>query len=113
VADHLLEYGEVKRAYLGVKLDSDFDFETARSLELFRIAGARVLEVYPNTPAARARIQYNDVIIKFNGREVRDESHLINMVCLSPIGKTVSLQVWREGASKTITMDLIPRPGSE
>ena len=113
VVDHLLEFGEVKRAYLGVKLDSDFDFETARSLELFRITGARVLEVYPNTPAARARIQYNDVILKFDGREVRDESHLINMVCLSPVGKTVSLLVWREGAGKTITMELIPRPGSE
>jgi len=113
VADHLLEYGEVKRAYLGVKLDSDFDFETARSLDLFRISGARVLEVYPNTPAARARIQYNDVILKFDGREVRNESHLINMVCLSPIGKTVSLLVWRKGANKTITMELIPRPGAE
>lgn len=113
VADHLLEYGEVKRAYLGVKLDSEFDFETAKALDLFRVSGARVLEVYPNTPAARARIKYNDVVLEFDGRQVRDESHLINLVSLSPIGKTVSLVVWREGAKKTITMDLIPRPDAE
>lgn len=113
VADHLLEYGEVKRAYLGVKLDSEFDFETARALDLFRVSGARVLEVYPNTPAARAQLMYNDVVLQFDGREVRDESHLINLVSLSPVGKTVSLVVWREGAKKTITMDLIPRPDSE
>ena len=113
VADHLLEYGEVKRAYLGVKLDSEFDFETARALDLFRVSGARILEVYPNTPAARARLLYNDVVLEFDGREVRDESHLINLVCLSPVGKTVSLVVWREGAKKTITMDLVTRPDSE
>jgi len=113
VADHLLEYGEVKRAYLGVKLDSEFDFETAKVLDLFRVAGARVLEVYPNTPAARAKLQYNDVVLEFDGNEVRDESHLINLVSLSPVGKKVSLVVWREGAKKTITMDLITRPDAE
>lgn len=113
VADHLLEYGEVKRAYLGVKLDSEFDFETAKALELFRVSGARVLEVYPNTPAARAKLQYNDVVLEFDGNEVRDESHLINLVSLSPVGKKVSLVVWREGAKKTITMDLITRPDAE
>lgn len=113
VTDHLLEYGEVKRAYLGVKLDSDFDFAAAKALDLLRVSGARVMEIYPNTPAARSRIQFDDVILEFDGREVRNESHLINMVSLSPVGKRVSIVVWRDGKKKTITMDLIPRPDAE
>lgn len=110
VVDHLLEYGEVRRAYLGVKLDSEYDYDTASQLRLFRLRGARVLEVYPGTPAARAELQYNDVILKFNGREVLDESHLINLVSLSPVGREIDVVVWRNGRQVTLKVDLTGRP---
>ncbi len=110
VVDHLLQYGKVKRAYLGVKLDAEFDFENAKQLKLYRLRGARVLEVYPNTPAAISQIRQNDVILEFDGREIRDESHLINLVSLSPVGKSVKLIIWRDGRRMTLNMDLITRP---
>jgi serine protease Do len=110
VVDQLLENGEVRRAYLGVKLDSDFDYKRSKELRLFRLRGARVLQVYEDTPAAKAKFRFNDVIIRFDGKEILDESHLINMVSLSPIGKTVTVDVWRDGKSVKLKVDLMTRP---
>lgn len=110
VADHLLEYGEVRRAYLGVKLDDEFNYERAKQLNLNRVRGARVLEVYGNTPAQRAKLQYNDVILQFDGKEVLDESHLINMVSLSPIGRKAEVLVWRTNELIKLNVDLMGRP---
>ena len=110
VVDHLLEYGSVKRAYLGVKLDSEFDYEAAVKLQLYRIRGARILEVYPNTPAAKADLRYNDIILEFNGTEVLDESHLINKVSLSDTANMAEVVVWRGGRKVTIQVDLTDRP---
>lgn len=113
VAEHLLQYGEVRRAYLGVKLDAEFDFDAAKSLQLYKQRGARVLEIYPNTPAARAQFQVNDVILTFDDREVLDESHLINMVSLSEIGRVVEVVVWRNGARVNLKVDLTGRPSGD
>ncbi|MBI1314431.1 PDZ domain-containing protein [bacterium] len=110
VVDHLLEYGEVHRAYLGVKLDPEFDFNAAQQLSLDKLRGARVLEIYPNTPAAKARLRFNDVILEFNGVEVIDESHLINMVSLSDVGKMAEVTVWRDNRRLTLMVDLTGRP---
>ncbi len=110
VVDDLLEHGEVHRAYLGVKLDPEFDFDSAQELELDRLRGARVLEIYENTPAARARLRFNDVILEFNGVEVLDESHLINMVSLSDVGRMAEVIVWRGGRRITLKVDLTDRP---
>ena len=110
VVNHLLEYNEVRRAYLGVKLDSEFDYDAASALKLYKVRGARILEVYPQTPADRARLQYDDVILEFDGREVLDESHLINMASLSEVGRTVEVLVWRNCESVRIRVDLTGRP---
>ncbi len=105
VVDQLLLYGKVRRAYLGVKLDSEFNAETARRLQLNRVRGARILEVYPSTPAASARLEFDDVILTFEGVEVQDENHLINLVSLTPIGRKVRLEVLRNG--RRINMDVM------
>jgi serine protease Do len=111
VAEHLLEFGEVRRAYLGVKLDDEFSFEKAQQLNLSRVRGARVLEVYPNTPAQRAKLQYNDVVMQFEGKEILDESHLINLVSLSPVGRKYEVLVWRNADAVKLIVDLTGRPG--
>ncbi len=110
VAEQLLEYGEVRRAYLGVKLDDEFSFDKAQQLNLARVRGARVLEVYPNTPAQKARLQYNDVVMQFDGKEIVDESHLINLVSLSPVGRKVEVMVWRNAEVMKLIVDLTGRP---
>jgi len=109
VVDQLLLYGKVRRAYLGVKLDSEFDADAARRLRLGRVRGARVVEVYPNTPAAKADLQFDDVILAFEGREVLDENHLINLVSLTPVGREVRLKVMRNGRVTNLDVLLADR----
>jgi serine protease Do len=113
VVDQLLEYGKVYRAYLGVKLDPEFDINKARALKLDRARGARVMSVYPNTPAARAKLQKDDVILSFDGIDILDENHLINVVSLSPVGKKVRLMVLRRGEKMTVQVDLSDRSVAE
>lgn len=110
VCDQLLEYGKVNRAYLGVKLDPAFDLGTAKRLKLDRIRGARVLQVYPDTPAARANLVYDDVVLEFNGTTVLDENHLIHLVSLQPLNTEVQAIVQRKGTRVTIKLKLTERP---
>lgn len=109
VMEQLLEHGVVRRAYLGVKLDPQFNARVAAELRLERVQGARITMVYPNTPAARANLQANDVVLTFDGIEVQDENHLINLVSLTPIGRQVKLGIWRAGKHITITITLADR----
>jgi serine protease Do len=109
VMEQLLETGVVRRAYLGVKLDPGFDAKAAKGLKLDKVQGTRVTEVYPNTPASRANLQTNDVVLTFDGLDVQDESHLINLVSLTPVGKSIRLTVWRDGKKITLTVTLADR----
>ena len=104
VVDQLLMNGRVSRAYLGVSLDPDFNTEAATALKLDRVQGARVLKVNDNTPASRANLQVDDVVLTFDGVEVQDESHLINLVSLTPVGRKVKVVVFRNG--KHISIDV-------
>ena len=104
VVDQLLMNGRVSRAYLGVSLDPDFNTEAATALKLDRVQGARVLKVNDNTPASRANLQVDDVVLTFDGVEVQDESHLINLVSLTPGGRKVKVVVFRNG--KHISIDV-------
>jgi serine protease Do len=97
VVDHLLYYGRVRRAYLGVALDPDFSLTAARRLGLDRTRGARIVKVYSAAPASKARLQNDDVITRFGDIEVLDENHLINLVSLADVESQVRLQVLRAG----------------
>jgi serine protease Do len=109
VMEQLVSKGHVARAYLGVKLDSDFTENTARRLGLPRRRGAHVLEVYNSTPAAEAGLKFDDVVLQFNGVAVQDENHLINLVSLTPIGTAAKLRVMRKGKEEIIPVRLADR----
>jgi len=111
IVEQLLENNKVTRAYLGVKLDPDFNANTAARLKLDRVRGARVLEVYPNTPASRANLQFDDVILLFDGIEIQDENHLINVVSLMPVNKRVKVVLMRNG--QRVTVDVVVGDRSE
>lgn len=109
VMEQLIEHGVVRRAYLGVRLDPQFDGAAASRLKLDRVRGARVTQVYPDTPASRANLRVEDVVLTFDGVDVQDENHLINLVSLTPIGRQVKLGVWRDGQQITLAITLADR----
>lgn len=100
VIKQLMKGGKVKRGWLGVRIQSVTD-EIAESLNLDKARGALVASVSDNSPAAKAKIQPRDVIIKFNNREVPDMRRLPRIVAETEIGKSVDVVVWRGGKEVT------------
>lgn len=110
VVEELLSKGQVRRGYLGVRLDENFDDAAARHYHLDRRRGSRIVQVYRNSPAEAAHLAVDDIILKFNGEEILDENHLINRVSLTPVDSTVPVEVIRAGRRVTIDVRLKERP---
>jgi serine protease Do len=92
----------VSHAYLGVQLDNDFNLAKAARLGLPRVRGALVKGITPRSPAFFANLQVNDLIAKFNGIPVEDDDHLVNLVSLTPISQTVTIEVVRRAQPLTL-----------
>jgi serine protease Do len=113
VADQLFEHGRVQRGFLGVRLDDKFDDAAAKRFALDRRKGARVVEVYPNYPAALAGIQVDDLILTFKGIEIEDENHLIHLVSLTELNRPVQIIVQRNGKQLPLQITLVDRSSAE
>jgi serine protease Do len=96
IAAQLIEKGVVTRGYLGVQLATALEPAEALRLGLTRVSGALVEIVHPNTPASAAGLRVGDVVLAVEDVPVRDENHLINMVCALPPGQKVKFTVWRD-----------------
>ncbi|WP_425397695.1 S1C family serine protease [Aeoliella sp.] len=96
IAKDLTTVGHVNRGFLGVTLDSLFDDRRARALGLPGLSGTRVKSVEAGSPADRARLKPDDVILMFDGIRVSDMDHLISLVGLTEIGRKIPLIVYRD-----------------
>lgn len=103
----LLEHGTVRRAYLGIGIE-ELRAADATRLELAPRAGVWVRRVMPDSAAAEAGLQENDVIVAFAGERVRMPRDLQDVVEQSPIGSTQPLEVQRSGES--IKLEVVLRP---
>ncbi|GAA0590404.1 DegQ family serine endoprotease [Caenispirillum bisanense] len=101
VIDDLRKYGEVKRGWLGVRIQTVTE-EIADSLGLDRPRGALVASVQEGGPAAEAGILAGDVILTWDGNDIREMRNLPKAVAETEIGKAVAVDVWRDGARKTV-----------
>ena len=95
VIDQLKKYGKVRRGWLGVRIQSVTD-ELAESLGLDKPRGALVSSATDGGPAAKAKIEPGDVILKFDGKDVTEMRRLPRIVAETPIDKTVEVVVWRK-----------------
>jgi serine protease Do len=100
VIDQLKQYGETRRGWLGVKIQSVTE-DIAETLGVPESNGALVASVTPDSPAAHAGIEAGDVIMKFDGKEVSTMRGLPRLVAQAPIGKTVDVEALRKGEKKS------------
>jgi len=107
VMDQLVANGKVQRAMIGAMLQPVTD-TMARALGMDRPIGALVNEAMPGRPAAKAGVQAGDVIVKVNGREMRDESQARNTISMMKPGTEITLTVNRNGKEMNLPVTLAP-----
>jgi serine protease Do len=109
VMDSLIKKGKVVRGYLGVSI-TGMSPAMAKHLGIKETRGALVQEVLPGSPAAKADVQAGDVILAFNGRAIDGPAALRNTVAQTPIGKTVKVELVREGKTRTVEVKIVEQP---
>jgi serine protease Do len=105
VLDQLAQFGEVRRGWLGVQIQN-VDESIAETLGLGKARGALVAGVDDRGPAKPAGIKKGDVIVKFNGDEVKESRDLPRMVAATPVGKLVEVVVIRDGKETPVNVTL-------
>src|SRR5262245_3618459 len=105
IISQLREFGETKRSWFGVHVQ-EMTNEIAEALRLDTPHGALISGVDPRGLAGSAGMRTGDVIVSFNGREVRNPRELLQIVGEAPVGATVPVTVMRDGRSVTLTVTL-------
>ncbi|MBR0963221.1 Do family serine endopeptidase [Bradyrhizobium diazoefficiens] len=100
VVDQLRQFGELRRGWLGVRIQSVTD-EIAESLNIKPPRGALVAGVDDKGPAKPAGIEPGDVVVKFDGKDVKDPKDLSRVVADTAVGKEVDVIVIRKGQEET------------
>ena len=105
VIDQLKQFGETRRGWLGVRIQQVTD-EIAESLKISPARGALVAGVDDKGPAKPAGIEPGDVIIKFDGKDIKEMRDLPRVVADTPIGKQTPVLIIRKGKEETKTVTL-------
>ena len=101
VVAQLRDFGRARRGWLGVRIQQ-VSPDIAESLGMKEPAGAMVAGVNPGGPADVARIRNGDIILKFNGQDVKEMRTLPRIVAQTDIGRSVPVVLWRDGREVTL-----------
>jgi serine protease Do len=94
VIEQLLEFGETKRGWLGVRIQL-VTKEIAEVEKLEKPEGALVASVSEGSPAAKGGIKAGDIILEFDGKKVDTMRTLPKLVAQTKVGKRVTVKIWR------------------
>jgi serine protease Do len=96
VIDQLREFGETRRGWLGVKIQPVTD-EIGEALNIKPARGTLIAGIDDKGPAKAAGIETGDVIVKFDGRDIKETRDLTRQVADTPIDKEVEVVIIRKG----------------
>ena len=100
VVDQLQKFGELRRGWLGVRIQSVTD-EIAESLNIKPARGALVAGVEDKGPAKPAGIEPGDVVVQFDGKDIKEPKDLSRVVADTAVGKEVDVVIIRKGQEET------------
>jgi serine protease Do len=100
VVDQLRQFGELRRGWLGVRIQSVTD-EIADSLNIKPARGALIAGVDDKGPAKPAGLEPGDVVITFDGKDIKDPKDLSRIVADTAVGKEVDVVIIRKGQEET------------
>ena len=103
VIDQLKEFGEVRRGWLGVKIQTIGE-DIAESFGVPENTGALVAGITPDSPASKSGLETGDVILKFDGKDVTTMRGLPKLVAQAPIGKNIEIEVMRQREKKKFSV---------
>jgi serine protease Do len=111
VSTQLAKDGKVHRAYLGIGIQG-LDQDLAGQLNAPTSRGALVTDVQPNSPAAKAGFQPQDVIVEFAGAKINSPRNLQALASRSPIGTSQPVTVLRDGKRVELQVTLREAPAN-
>jgi serine protease Do len=100
VVDQLRQFGELRRGWLGVRIQSVTD-EIAESLNIKPARGALIAGVDDKGPAKPAGLEPGDVVVTFDGKEIKEPKDLSRIVADTAVGKEVDVIIIRKGQEET------------
>ena len=105
VIDQLREFKEVRRGWLGVRIQQVTE-EIAESLSIKPARGALIAGIDDKGPAKPAGIEPGDVVLKFDGKDIKEMRDLPKIVAETSVGKDVEVLIVRKGKEETKTVRL-------
>ena len=105
VIDQLIEFGETKRGWLGVRIQ-DVTKEIAEVEKLDEPRGALVASVAQNSPSDKVGVKAGDIILEFDGERIQEMKQLPIIVARTKVGKKVKVKIWRDKKEITKIIEL-------
>lgn len=93
------------QGYLGVTIN-DIDAGRANDLHLKDVRGAEIVNIDHDAPACKAGLKVHDVILQMNGQPIEGVEQLRRMLRETPVGRTASFVIWRDGQSMNTSVQL-------
>ena len=112
VVEQLIAKGKVERGWIGVKVVSNGTDIVLSDSQTFK-GGVVVSSLSEGSPAAEAQIEAGDIIIAFNGNDVKDAKSFSRAVAETEQGKQIILRIWRNGQIKDITLSAALMPDAK
>lgn len=109
VQNQLKSVGKVSRGWLGIQIQ-EVTKELAESFGMKNANGALVAGVEKGGPAEKGGLEAGDVITRFDGKPILTSSDLPRVVGATKVGKDVSVEIFRKGATRTISLSVGKMP---
>ena len=105
IVEQLIKKGSVTRAWLGVAIQPVTE-DIAASFGLQKAKGALISDVMAGSPAEKAGLKQGDILVTFDGKEIKDARQLQLAVAEAPIGKQLVAEIYRDGRLQKISLQL-------